>query len=544
MSDQELTSIMASAPQTDTAAPPPAKSRWFSLGQVLLGLALLLALAYYFGARVSDLVTRMANSDNYSSGLLVPLVIAYIIYKKWPELRHPWQPSWWGLGVLALGFGIYFLGVVLTIEYISQQALVVILAGLLWLLGGWRLVRLLSFPLLLLAIVIPLPQFFLSKMTLRMQLASTQLAADMLRLLGYPVGLYGNVIDLGERQLQVVAACSGLGYLFNALGLGVIFCYFFQRRAWKVVVLLLSMIPFAIVANATRLATIGIWPIFEKGLWHASFGLSIFIVGFDYLKGINWLVNRLSPEKKREEGKGKREKGEGKSEQGVSSMPEAPTAPAPRTRLGFYPHLAAGLALVLLAGPVAVAGVEAVPVPLKQDFRSFPLQLGPWQGRHVYIEPELVAATGADHTLNAEFVHPGQGAPVSLWIAYYENQRAGASVHSPNACLTGSGWKTVHAEVVEVAPGKRINFAILEQAGNRMAMYFWYFERGRWLASDYGHKLGIAYDRLTSRRADGALVRLTTPVGGNEDQARARLNGFLEQLAPLLPEFIRDDRKL
>ena len=99
-------------------------------------------------------------------------------------------------------------------------ALVVILAGVLWLLGGWRLVRLLSFPLLLLAMVIPLPQMVLSRLTLRMQLASSQLAADMLRLLGYPVALFGNVIDLGDRQLQVVAACSGLGYLFNALGSG------------------------------------------------------------------------------------------------------------------------------------------------------------------------------------------------------------------------------------------------------------------------------------------------------------------------------------
>ena len=181
--------------------------------------------------------------------------------------------------------------------------------GVLWLLGGWRLVRLLSFPLLLLAIIIPLPQFFISRLTLKMQLASSQLAADMLRLMGYPVALSGNVIDLGDRQLQVVAACSGLGYLFNALGLAVIFCYFFQRRAWKVAVLLLSMIPFAIIANASRLATIGIWPIFEKGLWHASFGLSIFIVGFDYLKGINWILNYFSPAASREEGKGKREAG-------------------------------------------------------------------------------------------------------------------------------------------------------------------------------------------------------------------------------------------
>ena len=76
-----------------------------------------------------------------------------------------------------------------------------------------------------------------------------------------------------------------------------------------------------------------------------------------------------------------------------------------------------------------------------------------------------------------------------MWIAYYENQKSDASVHSPMTCLTGGGWKTVHSEVFELAPGKPINYLILEQAGNRMAVYYWYFERGRWLASDYGHKL-------------------------------------------------------
>lgn len=489
-----------------------------------------MALGYYLWPTLAPLGLRIYNDDNYSSGLIVPFIIGYIIYRKWAELRQPWRPSWWGLAVLALGFGIFFLGVVLTIEYISRLSLVVMLAGVLWLLGGWRVVRLLSFPLLLLALIIPLPQFFISKLTLRMQLASSQLAADMLRLLGYPVGLYGNVIDLGDRQLQVVAACSGLGYLFNALGLGVIFSYFFQRRAWKVAVLLLSMVPFAILANALRLATIGIWPIFEKGIWHASFGLSIFIVGFDYLKGVNWIVNRLSPAKKREEGGGKRA---GKA---------TAVAPVPRSRFASYPHLAAGLALVLLAAPLAVAGVEAVPVPLKQSFERFPLQLGPWEGRHVYIEPEMVAATGADTVLNAEFVNPAKG-PVSLWIAYYENQETGGSVHSPLTCLTGGGWKTVHREVFELAPGKPINYLIMEQGGQRMAMYFWYFERGRWLASDYGHKLSVGWDRLMSKRADGALIRLTTPVQGDEAKARARLDGFLGELAPVLPEYIRDDQK-
>ncbi len=196
----------------------------------------------------------------------------------------------------------------------------------------------------------------------------------------------------------MVSACSGLGYLFNALGLGVIFSYFFQRRAWKVALLLLSMIPFAIVANASRLACIGIWPIFEKGLWHASFGLSIFIVGFDYLKGVNWLLNYAAPP--------------------LSLVGQLPAADSlgssaalsiPALASPSIPTWPQACSSSCWPGPWAIAGVESVPVPLKQSFDHFPMQLGPWKGRQVQVDPEMVAATGADTVLNADFMNPDSG---------------------------------------------------------------------------------------------------------------------------------------
>jgi hypothetical protein len=149
-----------------------------------------------------------------------------------------------------------------------------------------------------------------------------------------------------------------------------------------------------------------------------------------------------------------------------------PVPGAPWTRFSYYPYLAAGLMLVLVISPFAVKGVEVTPMPLKQSFDRFPMQLGPWEGRHVPIDPEIVAATGGDTVLNADFSNPGQGV-VSLWLTYYENQKSGASVHSPMTCLTGSGWKTAHSEVFELAPGKPINYIIMDQGGNCMAVYYW-----------------------------------------------------------------------
>jgi exosortase len=118
--------------------------------------------------------------------------------------------------------------------------------------GGWGLVRLLGFPLFLLILMFPLPGLLTKQLTLPLQLISSRLATTMLQMVGIPAFCQGNVIDLGVRQMQMVEACSGLRYILALFALGVIFCYFFQRRLWKILLLLMVLIPSAIVANAFR----------------------------------------------------------------------------------------------------------------------------------------------------------------------------------------------------------------------------------------------------------------------------------------------------
>ena len=86
--------------------------------------------------------------------------------------------------------------------------------------------------------MIPLPELVTNKLTLPLQLISSQLATGFLQLIGIPVFRQGNIIDMGVRQMQIVDACSGLRYILALLALGVIFCYFYQRKPWKIIILL------------------------------------------------------------------------------------------------------------------------------------------------------------------------------------------------------------------------------------------------------------------------------------------------------------------
>ena len=78
----------------------------------------------------------------------------------------------------------------------------------------------------------------------------------------------------------------------------------------------------------------------------------------------------------------------------------------------------------------------------------------------------------------------------------------------------------------------------MAQAGTRMMVYYWYVQRGRWLASEYARKFFMGYDGLMSRRNDCALVRLITPVGHDPAAAQERLTSFARLLVPVLPQFI------
>jgi len=483
---------------------------------------LALGVLWFYWPVLSKLFVDLAENEDYSFGLLLPLVSGYIVYLKLPQIRsYLWRPSWLGLLCIAAGFALYIVGEIGADVYIPRVSFVIVITGLLFLMGGWGLVRLLLFPLFLLILMVPLPGLLTKQLTMPLQLISSRLATAMLQLVGIPAFCQGNVIDLGVRQMQMVEACSGLRYILALFALGVIFCYFFQRRLWKILLLLMVLIPSAIVANALRVMAMGIIPALQSpGFWHAFSGWLIFVFCLGILSLINWILNKLQP---------------------LSAIPPdsfAPPTLSPRRPLAIESYLVLAVVLVGLGGPIAIRVARAPAVELGRSFDRFPMELGPWHGQPAHIDPEMVKATKSDAHLNAEFSHPGQP-PVSLWIAYYETQKkAGGFVHSPKLCLTGGGWTQLDTGISRIGKDRPVNYMILKQMGAGMVVYYWYLQRGRWFTNEYLNKFYLVVDGLTRRRTDGALIRLITPAEPNVEAARQRLDAFARELAPVLPDFI------
>lgn len=498
-------------------------------GLLSLGILGAIVIWFYWPVLVG-LIEHLLDNDDYSYGLLIPFVSGYIVFKKWPQISQtPWSPSWWGLLILMGGLVLNIIGELAADLYVPRLGFITTVGGLVILLGGWRIFRVLSFPLLLLLMMIPLPQLITHRLTLPLQLISSQLATGFLQLFGIPVFRQGNIIDLGVRQMQIIDACSGLRYILALLALGVIFCYFYQRQPWKIAILLIVLIPATIFANAVRVAGMGLYPALLEGFWHGFSGWLIFVFCFGILAATNYFLNRVSPPKDGEP-------------VGDEFIPPPKDAQSEKS-VGVWGHTVSALMILLIFLPITQRAATAPNYPLKNGFENFPMSIDSWKGRHVYIDPDMVAATKSHAHLNAEYQNPEHGW-VALWIAYYETQKkAGGFVHSPKGCFVGSGWEIQQSKIIDISEGKPVNWMIVNRMGEKLLVYYWFLQRGRWLADETKNKFYMAYDGFLHRRTDGAMVRLITPVGDNIDTAQQRLTLFAQNIMPILNNYVPGNLK-
>ncbi len=506
-----------------------------AIGLALLPLAALL-LVFWDGLA---LMVNQWQRDEYNHGYLIPFVALYLLWLRADELRHAdLKGSWSGLLLLAAGLGGFVLGELSAIYTIIQYSFLMTLFGLIVTAIGWRGFRIVWVPFVYLFFMIPLPNFIYNNLSADLQLISSELGVAVIRLFGISVFLEGNVIDLGTYQLQVAEACSGLRYLFPLMSFGFLCAAIYRGAFWHRALIFLSAIPLTILMNSFRIGVIGVlvenFGIEQaEGFLHYFEGWIVFMACVAILFLLMALFARLS----------------GKRFMDVFGLDLPPTEQlawlVPR---GV--NAQASAALVLLAVGVAVSfGLDARQdlIPERDRFATFPLRIGEWRGRDEYVEQVYLDTLKVDDYLMANFQRDGESDNfVNLWVAYYADQRKGASVHSPRSCLPGGGWQIESFEphsIPGVGPdgkGITVNRALIAKGEAAQLVYYWFVERGRVQTNEYLVKWYIFWDSLTRNRTDGALVRVTTfvPDRARIDEADKRLEAFVRSIDPQLAYYL------
>jgi len=170
---------------------------------------------------------------------------------------------------------------------------------------------------------------------------------------------------------------------------------------------------------------------------------------------------------------------------------------------------------------------------------SIPRQILGWQSRDIPLKGQVEAMLDADFNLQRVYSNP-LGDLIWLYIGYYGTERGGKPEHTPDICYDAQGWQRTHEQVLEISGvhGLRANEYIVEKQGERHLVLFWYkSSRGTGILRTRALTLDHLINRLSDGRADGALVRVSTPiVRGKEVEARSRLLSFAEVVDPLITQ--------
>lgn len=479
--------------------------------------------------------------DEYSHGYLIPVICALLIWQRIPDLRHDERNGCWiGFGIVGVSFVVALMGEWGTLYTVVEYAFLLTILGIALACVGLRGIQRLWAPLTYLIFMVPLPTFLYRGLSSEMQLISSKLGVAIIRVLGIPVFLQGNVIDLGVYQLQVVEACNGLRYLFPLLSFGFLCAYLYKGPFWQKAVIFLSAAPWTIFLNSFRIGVTGVLVnhggiAMAEGFLHDFEGWFIFMAGVALLFGEIGLLARLS---------GFRRPLRELLDLDFPRLDAVSNAVRGWELNGAY---LSSVALILAMAAATILIPERMEViPERRSLALFPMRLGDWHGREDKIEQKYLDVLKLDEYIIADYWRSGDTSAINLYVAYYESQRKGASVHSPRSCIPGGGWEITELSEIAIdgtskdGQALNVNRVVIEKGSVKQLVYYWFDQRGRQMTNEYLVKWMIFWDALTRNRTDGALVRLTTLVRANEDIASAdqRLSRFLEQAFPKISKFV------
>ena len=201
----------------------------------------------------------------------------------------------------------------------------------------------------------------------------------------------------------------------------------------------------------------------------------------------------------------------------------------------------AALLLALLAVGALGWTLQLRP-PLEPDvspLRELPRAFAGWRSVDTPLEQAVEAELAADLNLQRLYVDPS-GEPIWMYLGYYGTARGGRPKHVPRGCYPGAGWSIDRSRVLEVTTdgSLRVNEFLIQREGETRLVHFWYRSHRRTgMVGGIDQNADRILGRLMHGRADGALVRVSTPVvSEGEIQARGRLMAFASTLDPLLGE--------
>lgn len=262
---------------------------------VLMGFAAMYMPTYWWAA------TDLWQSDDYAHGAIILLVVIWLFWEvRDAMLKAEIKP----LGILGwpcfiVGVLLYVLGRSQSISILDFGSQILVLTGAMLIFKGVPMLRAAWFPLFYIVFMIPLPGILVDALTGPLKNWISIIAEQVLYQVGYPIARNGVVLTIGQYQLLVADACSGLHSMFSLSALGVLFMYITERKSWlHNGIMLASILPIAFVANIVRvmvliLVTYHLGDEAGQGFLHGAAGIVLLVVALMFLFLLDAILARV-----------------------------------------------------------------------------------------------------------------------------------------------------------------------------------------------------------------------------------------------------------
>lgn len=170
---------------------------------------------------------------------------------------------------------------------------------------------------------------------------------------------------------------------------------------------------------------------------------------------------------------------------------------------------------------------------------AVPLEVDGWSGVEVPVEDQVAEMLRADFNLQRAYRH-SLGNTVWVYLGYYGTRRGGRAEHTPPMCYRASGYRVADTRVLDLrdAQGFRAQEMLVEDEGERRLVLFWFRSRERTgILGEFGQLFDRLRNRISTGRADGALVRVSASVeNGDVDVVRSQLVQFASRFDRVLAD--------
>ena len=271
-----MSSVLPASPLRSPAGDTASRS-WLLAA---LGFAVMYVPVYWWAAN------GIWQTEEQGHGALIFAVMLWLFWGlRDPIAKVAARPSP-GLGwpIFGLGLLVYVAGRILDISILQFASQPFVVAGILLLLKGPAATRVAWFALFYFIFMIPLPDIIVDAVTGPLKRWISWIVVELLYGVGYPISRNGVILTIGQYQMLVADACSGLHSMYSLSALGTLFMYIMARKSrLHNAIMVASILPIAFIANIVRvialvLITFHFGDEAGQGFLHGTAGMVLMLV--------------------------------------------------------------------------------------------------------------------------------------------------------------------------------------------------------------------------------------------------------------------------